>query len=401
MHSARNRVGYRRIVDWLIGYFAQHTLRAAFPVIHLLSLFSRRSQERSGCSPILLIGGAIMAFIAATGILWTNEGRVDFGRIGAESVPIETAAIDPAREGAFVAANGVLVGDTPVDDGALLHPGDWLELERLVEMYAWEQKSAGGDESGGSSNDYTYQNVWTDDPADSSTFGVPDGHANPPLSVSPGSFRPESGRLGSYAVELRSLDLPAGEPLVLDKERVIAASDRSLSGEYIFVGKGTLTEPAVGDLRIRFQAVPSGKTVTLFGRVEGSRIVPYFHRERDRLYRAFFSGRADALAEMGAEYRFALWGMRVAGLMLYWGSLLLLLSPLTRLLGGVPLLGRLGRGLIAAIAFVVALVLAVAVATVAWFFHNPLALLILVMLAGMLFAVSRVVWLRWGQAERV
>jgi len=357
------------------------------------NLFTRRRQDRSGCSPILLIGGAIATFIAATLILWTNEGRVDFGRIGAESVSIETAAIDPAREGAFVAANGLLTGDSPVGDGTLLHPGDWLEVERLVEMYAWEQKSAGSDESSG----YTYQTAWSDDPADSTTFDVPEGHTNPPLGISPDSFRPENGQLGSYRVDLRGLDLPDGEPLVLDKEGMIAAPDRALSGEYIFVGKGSVTEPEVGDLRIRFQAVPSGKTATLFGQVEGNQIVPYFHKGKERLYRAFFRGRADALAAMSEEYRLALWGMRVSGLVLYWVSLMLVFSPFTRLLGGVPLLGRLGKGLIAVVTFVVAGLLALVVASIAYIFHNPLVLLLLLVLAGMLFAVGRVLWARRGQ----
>ncbi|MFZ1756022.1 MAG: TMEM43 family protein [Caldilineaceae bacterium] len=357
----------------------------------LLNLFTRRRQERSGCSPVFLIAGSVIAFIAATAILWSNEGRVDFGRIGAESVAIEASAIDPSHDGLFVAASGLLVGDAPIGDRDFLQPGDWLEVERLVEMYAWEQKSEGSDEN---SSSYSYHTAWTDDPADSSAFSVPGGHANPPLTVSGGVFRPESGRLGRYGIDTRGLDLPAGEPLVLDKEGMIAGSDRSLSSEYIFVGKGTLAEPAVGDLRIHFQAVPSGRQAVLFGQVAGDSIVPYFHRERDRLYRAFFSGRADALAEMSAEYRFALWGMRVAGLVLYWVSFLLVFSPFIRLLGGIPLLGRLGKGLIAIVTFVVAALLALVVATLAYLFHNPLALLILLLLAGLLFAVGRAVWQR-------
>lgn len=89
--------------------------------------------------------------------------------------------------------------------------------------------------------------------------------------------------------------------MVLDRERVVLDKYRAISGEYIFVGKGALENPAVGDLRIRFQTVPSGRTATLFGQVECGQIAPYFYWERDRLYRAFFSGRADALAEMSAD----------------------------------------------------------------------------------------------------
>jgi hypothetical protein len=164
------------------------------------------------------------------------------------------------------------------------------------------------------------------------------------------------------------------------------------------VGKGSLEQPQVGDLRIRFQTVPSGKRATLFGQVEGGQIAPYFHRERDRLYRAFFSGRADALAEMSEEYRFALWGMRAAGLFLYWVSFLLVFSPLSRLLGGIPFLGGLGKGLIAVVTFVVAALLTLAVATMAYLFHNPLALIILVVLTGMIYFVGRNVWQRTQKA---
>ena len=340
-----------------------------------------------------------MAFFTATVLLWTNEGRVNFGRIGAESIPIETAAIDPAREGAFVAASGVLLGDAPVGDSNFLHPGDWLEVERLVEVYAWEEKTKSGAGSGTRTpDDYEYQKVWTDSPADSSTFAVPSGHANPPLTVNGGAFRPETGNLGAYTVDLRSLDLPDADPLVLDRERVILGEDRAISGEYIFVGKGTLENPAVGDLRIRFQVVPSGRTATLFGQVAGSRIDPYFHRDRDRLYRAFFSGRADALAAMSEEYRFALWGMRAMGLFLYWASFLLVFSPLSRLLGGIPVLGGLGKGLIAVVTFVPAALLALVVAATAYLFHNPLVLLILLLLAAALIIVGRSLWQRTQKA---
>ncbi len=361
----------------------------------LLNLFTRRGQARSGCSLLFLIVGSILAFISATAILWTNEGRVDFGRIGAGSIPLETAAIDPGVADAFVAANGVLVGDAPVGDGSFLRPGNWLEVQRLVEMYAWEEKAKSDASSGTRTpDDYEYRTARSDEPADSSAFAAPADHANPSLTVSGGTFRPESGHIGAYVVDLRSLDLPDPAPLILEREAVVLREERTLSGEYIFIGKGRLEQPQVGDLRLRFQTVAGGKQATLFGQVDGNGIGPYFHRERNRLYRTFFSGRADALAEMSAEYRFALWGMRVVGLTLYWVSLLLVFSPLTRLLGGVPLLGGLGKGLIAVVTFVVAALLALLVAGIAWFLHNPLALLILLVLAGMIFVVVRLLWPR-------
>ena len=172
---------------------------------------------------------------------------------------------------------------------------------------------------------------------------------------------------------------------------------RAISGEYIFVGRGTLENNAVGDLRIRLQTVPSGRTATLFGHVEGGQIATYFYRERDWLYRAFFSRRADALAEMSAEYRFALWGMRAAGLFLHCASLLLVFSQISRLRGGIPVLGGLGKGLIAVFTFVPAALLALlalVVAVTAYLFQNPLVLLILLLLSRALIIVGRPFWQR-------
>lgn len=92
---------------------------------------------------------------------------------------------------------------------------------------------------------------------------------------------------------------------------------------------------------------------TSTGNLKVSRIVPYFYPRRDRLYRAFFSGQANALAHMTEKYRFAIRAMRVAGLLLFWGSVILSFSLFTRLLHGVPLRGEFGKAPISAGTFMV------------------------------------------------
>lgn len=354
--------------------------------MNFLNQLSRAGSQNAGCSPLARLGLGGLLFLAGLVLLWTNEGRVDFGRIATSSTPVAAEAIGPDQAGAFVAAAGTLAGDEPVGDPPYLRPGPWLELNRRVEMYAWKETRTS---QGGGPETYSYSQVWTDSPEDSTSFAQPDGHMNPAMAVSPATFRPPGAHLGPWPVDIRSLDLPPPEPLALSREQVSLEPGWSLHGEFLFIGQGTFTAPQVGDVRIHYTVVPSGIPVTLFGQVGDGRIEPYLHRGKERLYRAFQGSRADAIEQMGAEYRFALWGSRIGGLVLLWLAFLVALSPFTRLLGAIPLLGGLGKGLLVILTFLLAAAVAVVVATVSYLFHNPLTLAILLLLAAMVVAVLR------------
>ena len=67
-------------------------------------------------------------------------------------------------------------------------------------------------------------------------FAFPESHSNLPPCVSPGTFRPESDRLVSYRIDLRGLNLPYRELLVLKKECAIAQPSHPLSSTCNFMG---------------------------------------------------------------------------------------------------------------------------------------------------------------------
>lgn len=350
------------------------------------------ARRQSGCSPLVLIGLAGVAFLAGLLLLWTNEGRVDFGRIATASKPVRASEIGPELAGAFVAVEGVLAADEPIGDPPYLRAGDWLELNRHVEMYAWKEtrNSRAGDSPGA----YSYTQEWSSAPEDSSAFAQPEGHHNPDIAVPAAQFRPTSAYIGDWAVDIRSLDLPPATPVTLSPEMALLGPGQSLHGDFVFIGQGSFTDPQVGDLRIHYTAVPSGIPVTLFGQVGDGRVEPYMHRGKERLYRAFQSSRTDAIDQMGAEYRFALWGSRIGGMILLWIAFMLALSPFMRLLGAIPVLGGLGKGLLAILTLLLAAVITVIVATISYLFHNPLTLVVLIVLTAMAFAVLRAVLMK-------
>ncbi|MCB0091907.1 MAG: hypothetical protein KDE54_28645, partial [Caldilineaceae bacterium] len=136
----------------------------------------------SGClgSVLIRMGVGALLFLGAVYLLWTNEGRVDFGRVAKDAVILSSESVDSAAEGKLVAVSGKLRSDEPLGDAPYLQPGPYVALARNVEMYAWiERRREGAKGSSGSSsgdkapNDYEYELGWTNSPQDSSNFAVP------------------------------------------------------------------------------------------------------------------------------------------------------------------------------------------------------------------------------------
>jgi hypothetical protein len=359
--------------------------------------FFRRRPAYNGSLLLRLAGGGIL-FLVAAGILWTNEARVDFGRIAERSVPITAEQVTTDVEGKLVAIQGSLVTDEDVGDLPFLRPGPYIELVRHAEMYAWEERRR-SDASGSSTEkdpaDYEYSLVWTSNPEDSSKFASPTLHSNPAMAIQPVKLRASRAHIGRYQLDPREMDLPSASQLNLDREIVGVSPDWRVVGNLIYMGRGTPTAPRIGDLRIQYTAVASGIQVTAFGELSGDILTPYLYRGKHKFYRAFAVSRDAAIEQMSREYRNLLWGMRAAGLILMWVSFMLVFSPLSALLGGIPVLGGLSRFLLGIVALLLASVIAIGIIAVSVVVHNPLILaagVVLIMAAAVGWA-----WLRKGQ----
>ncbi|MEM7134141.1 MAG: TMEM43 family protein [Chloroflexota bacterium] len=348
----------------------------------------RGSVGRAGCG--LFFGGILL--VGALISLWINEGRTNMAKVAEASIRVAIEEIQTIENGSFIALQGRLEGVEPIGDAPLLKPGPYIEIQRDVEVYAWEEKSSSSDNSDNPS--YIYEAEWTDEQEDSSKFNDPLGHENPPLAYLEKTIRTPRGRIGSIRVETAELSQLPLSPLPLTQtllraDDVDLALKRKIEGNYLFIGSGSLNEPEIGDVRITYQVFESDQRVTLFGQLMDETIVPYIDRDDNRLYRAFVSGRDEAIQQMGQEYQFLLWGIRFGGLVMNWIGLMVLVAPLTSLLGRIPGLGRLGNRVIGLVALVFAFLWTTIVILVSIVAHNPI-LLVLFLLMG--FGVGYWLW---------
>ncbi len=334
----------------------------------------------------------IIFFIAGVIILWINEGRVNIGKVAEKlSIPISAEKLDNSYNGKFISATGVFKSTGELGDPGFLKSGPYAVLHRNVEMYAWvEQKSTKTRKKIGGKTEkittYKYKKRWTSKPPESSSFRHPEDHKNPQLMIPPATFYALTANIGKYKIDIRSVKLPALRTLSLSKEMLEDGAHGRVEGSYIFNGVGSIYEPEVGDIRIYYTVLPATfSPATVFGKVEGNSIAPFFYKGKKKIYRLFIGTREEAIARMKTEHNIIGWLLRILGFLLIWGGFNGLFGPIFAVLDILPFLGNITRLLVSFITFIIALILSIAIILVSMIAHNILALIITVVLIVAIF----------------
>ena len=334
------------------------------------------------------LGGSLVAALiglilvpAAVVLLYWNEGRaVDairaLSRGEAAIVEVSANAVDPGSNGKLVHVSGTVQPASPAKDPDFGVTGDGLvRLARSVEMYQWQEESSTQSQQnlGGSKTTektYSYKRAWSAQPINSSHFKVPGGHQNPPMPHRSATFDGSGVKLGAWQVD----------PSVLHKVTAFTPlhglpsppAGYQVSGDAFYRGPDP-GQPAIGDVRVTFTAVPT-QTVSVAA-AQASGVLTAF---RDA------NGYTIALAEPGVVSAAALfhdekkseqtltWILRGVGFVVMLIGFVCMTRPLTMLFAIVPFL----ESLVGAGAFLVALMLAIPVTlltiAIAWIVHRPL-----------------------------
>lgn len=282
------------------------------------------AQHSSGGSNVLknpLVG--VLLVVAAFGLLFWNEKRVDVSQLAATSQAIlaDEVSSDTSLQGQFVSVSGPLTSTETLSDGDYLKPGPYLALERTVEMYAWHESK---DEA---KNTYNYNEIWISNPVDSRYFNNPVGHENPVMIVQALTKKVLGAKVGAYNIDMASAKLPSLQSLSLSNDNIVALPNvRIDSGERLFIGRGTSYTPQIGDLRISYKVLPANSLATVFGALSGQRIATYTDSNKNEVYELVLGDRTQALGRLQSQEQMMTWVARVVGFLLMWGGLIALLQ---------------------------------------------------------------------------
>ena len=373
--------------------------------------------ERIGGSLIGIPIGIILIFFPIS-LLWWNEHRnvetqqaIDTALERVVTVP--SAPLSSANEGKLVHVVGTATASAVSDPALELTLPSLLIAERRVEMYQWRENKSQqtGTNWGGSqtvTTAYSYDRVWSRDWLDSRNFQVPQGHFNPPPPARSALITADDAKLGAFRLGPTTLAALANVGLLHGNggdEGVSyrfgptseAATTVPRSGfqdirpsrapqGYIFEPGGGLYRgknpkvPEIGDLRVSYAGVPTGKMLTVVARQNGDGFTDYPVSRGFTLQLAAVGDRsAQALLDERAASEATLtWLLRLGGLVVMWIGFMMLLGPLAVLVSIVPFLGTLAEGFTADIAFFLALILSTITVAVAWLFVHPVTSIILI-----------------------
>lgn len=342
------------------------------------SWFSRIKSAFAGMffGLLLIIGGIVLLF-------W-NEGRtvknkraLKEGEKNVISVPI--ANVNNANEGKLIHFTGLAdTKDTLADDEFGISEVA-VKLSRKVEMYQWEEKEEsttkkklGGSEE--TKTTYKYSKTWSGSLINSGDFKVSENHENPAeFPYSSSDVYASNIRIGAFELPASLIQsIPGDTPLPLTKLGVDSIKGASVHNSTIYIGKGSVTSPKIGDVKITFSVIKP-QNVSVVGKQTGSSVEPYVAKNGKTVF-LLQSGTiaADKMfqSQISSNKKIG-WLLRLVGFLLVFGGFGAIFKPLSVIADVVPFIGNIvafGTGLVSGIlAFAISFI----VIAVAWIYYRP------------------------------
>ena len=359
------------------------------------------------------IGSGILLFIAATVLLWWNEGRaVKTTKMLNEAqgayVEMENPSkIDPALDGELVHATAVATTQDSLVDARFGFGATAISLERSVEYYQWVEhsESESEDKLGGkevTTTTYTYSKEWVSSPVQSESFKDPeyqnknrvlavvDSDIQWARKVTFGAYTLNEGLVHSISSR-EPVQLAIDEAILKDLNDGISRIQKKDSLNYVHQAANVLyigrvpASPEVGDVRITWEKVVPAK-VTIISQVDGDTFKP-FTAKNGKTFQTLVMGKKDASEIFESEHstnKILLWVLRILGVILVIAGLKGIFGFLQTILKVVPFLANiLGWG-VSLVCFVAGLAWSFVVIALAWLTYRPILGISLLVIAGLL-----------------
>jgi Transmembrane protein 43 len=343
----------------------------------------------------IIIG--LLLFVIAFPLLFWNEGRAVKMHKSLEEgannvVSVANDSVDATNQDKLVHITGKADTSDVLADTTFNVSETAIKLERIVEMYQWEEETSSETSKnyGGSSDTettYSYDKTWSDDLINSSSFEFPTDHTNPSAMPYEGQeLYADDVKIGAFILSPALIKRIGGEtklPLTDDNMEALSNDDvweANIQSGILYIGDPA--SPEVGDVRVSFE-ITKPATVSIVSQQSNNTFVPYQAK----------AGASVELLEMGsigAEEMFQnaiqankvmTWILRILGIFLMFVGLAMMLKPLSVLGDVIPFLGSaigMGTSLLAGL---LAIVFSFITIAIAWFFYRPLLSVVLIAIA--------------------
>ena len=347
-----------------------------------------KNNKKGGLFAGVLVG--LLMVIIGTVMLWWNEGNNVRNIKTTDEIEKTVVEITPddnpaEYDGKLVAVGGKFtVEDVSLSDTTFGVEKHTAVLCRVVEVYQWEEDSHHDDDG----TTYTYDKVWSRRLIDSSNFHR-SGHDNPTTVA--------YGNSDEYAenIILGKFHLSSAQIKKMDADKTIPASEvKKVPENYKAVGiyltdSADLDHPQIGDVRISWE-YNDWKEVSLISQVTGTTFVSWTSNVGKKVNWVTEGTKtaAEMIQDMRTQDKILKWVLRLAGFLLIFIGYMSFISPLTKLVGYIPILGNVVNFMFGLMIFLLSLIQALLVIIIAWFRYRPvlsICLLVVAAAAGVLF----------------
>lgn len=372
------------------------------------------------------IGTGFMMLLAATIMLWWNEGRaVKTTKMlnEAEKVTVhveDVSEADPSLNGKLIHATAFTHTDDSLCDRNFGIGAVAVKLEREVQYYQWVEykETETKDKIGGSQEEvttYTYKQEWVGAPVDSREFKDPAYQQSNfiVMNVEDKCYVADNVTFGAYRLPKNLIHAISGNiPVELDfsKEQIenwnkdvktifeSKASNQTdslakpeaayvhVNGNVLYFGKQP-NSPHIGDMSITFTKVLPGEA-SVIAEVNGTNLRP-FVAKNGKEFSALTMGTASMEEMYQSEHTInknITWILRIAGLLLVILGLKGIFSILTTLLKVLPFLANIVELGVNLVCGVLGLVWSLLIIALAWLFYRPLiAIVLLAVITALIF----------------
>ena len=345
-----------------------------------------------------IVSGLVL-FVAATVLLWWNEGNaVKTSKMlkSAESACVDVAdvsSLDASLNGQLIHATAVAQTDEILTDPDYGVSVNAVRLERSVEYYQWvehsqsetKDKIGGGQET---TTTYTYSKEWVSSPVDSDSFKDPDyqGSNYVRTTVKNNEVEASNVTFGAYVLPQSMVNsIPASTAVSLPAS-LGNDVDTFVSDNVIYYGENPNT-PAVGDVRVSFKQADGG-LASIIGKVNDNTFEPFKHKNGKQMMTLQMGDHSmESMFESAkAANKMLLWVLRILGIILVIAALRMMFSILVTLLKVLPPLAKVGELGVNLVTGVVGFIWSLIVILIAWVAYRPvLAIALAVAIAALVY----------------
>ena len=297
------------------------------------------------------IGGVLIGFLlipVSFLVLGYSSCRERASEALQNAVPVEQQVADKASY-----ATGKIQA-TPIGDAPYVRPGNYLTLNRSVQMYAWEQTS----KKDGDKTIYDCEKSWTSSP--NTNIGSEKGCRG---KYNPGKRTRENSNKAAIRLNASGKTYSVGSAVDfygMPSANISGSEVNGLveAGGYFYLTDQCASSPNVGCERISYSGTaydPQGE-YTVIGTAQGT-AYREFTSKNDNKYLALGAGGFSATLESIRTSDMAMTiGLFVVSVLLLGGGMAMIVGPLLSLIEYIPIIGGFGAGLIRVIFFIIAAV---------------------------------------------